>query len=266
MGVVKSLIGSVIGAAVAIGIYYGIKQSTGDTYVWFPLIIGLIVGITTRIASGGSLSAGSRVVAGALAALVAGLAMFGPDIVEGMPGNAEFGPIESTSDSLVNTTIAKDDADMNKDESGEDAVDSSDQSDAVNPSDDDENDSPSDDPTRDQDSTDDSGESSSDDGGNDESGDDDSGDGAGDESPSSDDSNDASTRGDKDVNQAFADRGNSEREVPRSAETIKKFEELIKKQKHKSWLQTLLPIICSGIGMVLAYVVGQSGSGPGISQ
>ena len=69
--IVKSLIGSIVGAAVALGIYYGIKQSTGETYVWFPLIIGLIVGIATRMAAGSSISGGSRVVAGALAAIVA---------------------------------------------------------------------------------------------------------------------------------------------------------------------------------------------------
>lgn len=251
MGVVKSLIGSIVGAAVAVGIYYGIKQSTGETYVWFPLIIGLIVGITTRIASGSSLTGGTRVVAGALAAIVAGCAMFGPDVVESM-GKTEFGPIQSSSDRLVNATIAKSDVDDENDSDDQGTADTSDPDDDTASDDQTGSDQP------------DEGEESSDDseGQDDASADDQSDDESGDDADS--ESTNATARN-ADVNQAFAERGKPDRDIPESPETIRKFEELIKKQKHESWLSTFLPIILSGVGMVLAYVIAQSGTAPGQS-
>lgn len=253
MGVVKSLIGSIVGAAVALGIYYGIKQSTGDTYIWFPLVIGVFVGIAARIAAGSSLSSGSRVVVGAVAAIIAGLAMFGPDVVEGMTGQSEFGPIESTSDRLINATIAKSDVEANKDDVGEEqgSGDKSDSGETLDATESGDGDSES--GTADQD------EGNSDDGEEDAPADDE----------AASDSTDSSDQADSrtiDVNQAFAERGKPEKEVPRSPETIKKFEELIKKQKHESWLATFLPIILSGVGMVLAYVIGQSGAAPAASK
>ncbi len=93
MSVVKSLVGSVIGAAIATGIYYGIHQSTGETYVWFPLVTGALTGIVARVL-GGQTSNVASFVCGALAALIAGVAIFGVDLgPKFMAMNAERGPI-----------------------------------------------------------------------------------------------------------------------------------------------------------------------------
>ena len=45
-----------------------------------------------------------------------------------------------------------------------------------------------------------------------------------------------------------------------SSQNIEKFAELINKKKHETWLQTFLPLLLSGVGMVLAYTLAQSGS------
>ena len=93
MSVVKSLVGSVVGAAIATGIYYGIQQSTGETYVWFPLVTGALTGIVARVL-GGPTSNAASFVCGALAALIAGVAIFGVDLgPKFMAMNAERGPI-----------------------------------------------------------------------------------------------------------------------------------------------------------------------------
>ena len=93
MSVVKSLIGSVVGAAVASGIYYGIQQSTGETFVWFPLVTGALTGIVARVL-GGSTSNAASFVCGALAALIAGIAIFGVDLgPKFMAINSEQGPV-----------------------------------------------------------------------------------------------------------------------------------------------------------------------------
>ena len=93
MSIVKSLVGSVIGAGVGTAIYYGIQQSTGESYVWFPLVTGALTGIVARMFGGASSNAASFV-CGALAALVAGIATFGVDLgPKFMEMNAERGPV-----------------------------------------------------------------------------------------------------------------------------------------------------------------------------
>ncbi len=93
MSVVKSLIGSVVGAAVATGIYYVIQQSTGETYIWFPLVTGALTGIVARVL-GGSTSNAASFVCGAFAALIAGIAIFGVDLgPKLMEMNADRGPV-----------------------------------------------------------------------------------------------------------------------------------------------------------------------------
>ena len=271
MGISKSLIGSVIGAAVAIGIHYAIKQSTGESYIWFPMVVGLIVGIASRVVAGGSLSSGSRVTAGALAAIVAGVAIFTPDFLNSFSGSAEYGPIED-KDRLVNASIDKSD---DKDDSGSAADkgsdskttqgdsepadrEGSDNKDAGSENKDagaDKNDTGSDakDPET---STPDEATSTE----------------AKDETQTSDsetsDGNDqavdspdavANSRS-AGMNQQFAERGKSDPSAEPSDANMEKFAELINKKKHESWMETFLPIVFSGIGMVLAYIIGQSGS------
>ena len=246
MGIVKSLVGSIVGAAIALGIHYAIKQSTGESYVWFPLIIGLIVGILTRILAGNSLSTGSRVIAGGFAALIAGVAMFAPDIVNSLKAPTEFGPIAVKS-RLVNASIAKHETEGSSDkkvEGSEDKGTGSGTTTAAST----ESPEPSD--------TELDKEVMSDSDGGEEA----------QPTNNSDAGSDAKTEKTERQMPAQTLTNDRSRGAASSATSggaaDEKFADLIKKSKHESWLETFLPIIFSGIGMVMAYVIGQSGVAP----
>ncbi len=100
MSVVKSLVGGVIGAGIATGIYYAIKISTGETYVWFPLITGILSGVGARALRGPSTSNAAAYMSGALAGLIAGVAIFGVEIGPAlMVKDADTGPLAIRSSS-----------------------------------------------------------------------------------------------------------------------------------------------------------------------
>lgn len=256
MGIVKSLIGSVVGAAIALGIHYVIKQSTGESQVWFPLVIGLIVGILARMVAGNSLSSGSRVVAGGLAALIAGVAMFAPDIMSSLQGPTDFGPIV-VKNRLVNASIAIDDADGSTDKNAEGTEDKAPGSGTTT--------SAASDPSPESNDTPDTEQTDVSDGGEDSP----PANEPGIDSSTDTDSSESGTKTempDEQVqmarNAAIADRSRSGTVGADNgaAANMEQFSDLIKKKKHESWMETFLPIIFSGIGMVMAYVISQSGS------
>ena len=95
MNVVKSLVGSLIGAAIGIGIYFAIKQSTGEAYIWFPIVIGALIGLFGNFLYSKNCSNGVRFMCGALAAIVAFVAVFGVDLAPSlMAGSGEHGPVD----------------------------------------------------------------------------------------------------------------------------------------------------------------------------
>ena len=79
MRVINSILGSLIGAAAGTGIYFLVKQMTGEPIIWFPLITGLLTGITANNFGGGS--RGARTVCGAFAGIIACLAILSVEFI-----------------------------------------------------------------------------------------------------------------------------------------------------------------------------------------
>ena len=249
MGVVKSIIGSLIGAAVGVGIYYGIKQTTGQTYIWFPLVIGVLTGIAARMFAGSSRSNSGRFIAGAFAGLIAGAAILGIEFAPTILAKQnEFGPIE-LKERLKSDAAAKqpakiepkadpataDDSDPMKidgeqpsNEVADAATDDSknDASDRVDPS------KPTDDRTSQE---------------QDRKSDDQVADDAG--------AITSSAPGDS-TNPESRDQSRTPQNVPiNSGADTKRFEDLIRKQSHQSWYNLVLPYVFTGLGMLAAYQI-----------
>lgn len=81
MGVFKSLIGSLIGAAIATVIYYFLKPQNATSTLWFPILAGASTGIVSGIFGGSSRASGERLISGAISAVVAFVTMFGADVL-----------------------------------------------------------------------------------------------------------------------------------------------------------------------------------------
>lgn len=81
MGVLKSLIGSVIGAAIATVIYYFLKPQNETSTLWFPVLAGGLTGLVAGILGGRERDNQARLVSGIVSAVVAIITMFGADIV-----------------------------------------------------------------------------------------------------------------------------------------------------------------------------------------
>ncbi len=249
MGVVKSIIGSLIGAAVGVGIYYGIKQTTEQTYIWFPLVIGVLTGIAARMFAGSSRWNSGRFIAGAFAGLIAGAAILGIEFAPSfLAKQNEFGPIE-LNERLKSDVPAKQpakvepkadpatagdsdpmkiDGEQRSDDVGDAVADDSknDASDRVDPSE------PTDDRTSQekvQKSDDqvavDSGAITS------------------------------STPGDS-TNPESRDQSRTPQNVPINSDAnTRRFEDLIRKQSHQSWFNLALPYVFTGLGMLTAYQI-----------
>ena len=69
MSLGKTIVGGLVGAVVAVGAYWAIRQTTGESYVWFPLVTGALTGIGARLISGSPGSYASGAVAGLIALL-----------------------------------------------------------------------------------------------------------------------------------------------------------------------------------------------------
>lgn len=220
MNVFKSLFGSLIGAAIGIGIYFAIKQSTGETYIWFPIVIGALIGMFGNFFYSKPCSNGVRFVCGALAAIVAFLAVFGVDLGPTLlAGNGEHGPID-LSDRMQ---LVSNDGVSEKNPDGSDAK---------------------------------AGESE----GQPQEGSETSADG---EKQESEEGAAGSGTTETSAADGFKDRGLGQTALPSSPGDPQRFAELIKKSKNKSWLETYLPYLMNGIGMLLAYQFARGfGSAP----
>lgn len=86
MSLLKTLIGSIVGAAIATAIYFVVKSYVfepdqgKDLLVWFPIVTGILTGLLARSFGGPLLANSSRVLVGATAAFIAAAAMFGHEI------------------------------------------------------------------------------------------------------------------------------------------------------------------------------------------
>lgn len=79
MNLGRTLVGGLIGAAVAIGIYVALMLGTGNSAVWFPVVTGALVGFGVMQACK---TDGNRSYArGAISGLIAAAAMLGGDLV-----------------------------------------------------------------------------------------------------------------------------------------------------------------------------------------
>ena len=251
MGVVKSIIGSLIGAAVGVGLYYGIKQTTEQTYIWFPLVIGVLTGIAARLVAGTCCSNSGRFISGAFAGLIAGAAILGIDFAPTYFATPdEFGPIE-LKDRLNNESPAKQpanvepptdqaaddpnqmeiDREQRSDDVGDAANDTSksDAADQIEPDgvSEQENDSarPESDTRSDDQTTDDVDQRTS------------------------------SIPGDS-TNPESRDQSRTPQNVPVNSDANnKRFEDLIRKQSHQSWYNYVMPHVFTGLGMLAAYQI-----------
>lgn len=94
MNVLKSLIGSLIGAGIATVIHHFSRSSASEPILWFPIVTGILTGLAGGVLGGKTRTSGGRLASGVLSALVAGGAMFGGDVFASLttkPGN--YGPI-----------------------------------------------------------------------------------------------------------------------------------------------------------------------------
>lgn len=263
MGIVKSLIGSLIGAAVGVGIYYGIKQSTEQTYIWFPLVIGVLTGIAARLFAGSLISDSGRFVSGAVAGLIAAAAILGIDFLPTLLAKPnEFGPIELKDRMKFDAPLKQDDkVDLKADQ---DAADDSDKvkSDGEERSDD--RQEPSDD-APDVAANDDEGNATDqvEQGDVNDQGDDDSSQ----ENDRNADEGDAgkivSSRPGDSTNPESRDQSRSAQNVPNNSDAnTKRFADLIKKQSHQSWYNFVMPHVFTGLGILVAYQIARGfGSG-----
>ena len=227
MSVIKSFFGAIVGAAAATGAYFAIENYTGETYIWFPIITGILTGLVASVFGGKSRGTSARFVCGAFAALIAGVAIFG---IEFLPGEdqGEFGALPGRSTERV----ADGDRDADDSEKSEDGGS---------------------DEARNQGSDDDSADSG-DDGADEEGADGEGGTG------------ETSDEGDTpDPNEASRGRGEAPNvATPGDNAASERFAEIIKKKKHESWLNTWLPYVLSGIGILFAYQIAR-GFGSGTS-
>lgn len=101
----KSLVGSLIGGTIGFGIHYVLKQGTGDTYIWFPIVTGLLTGLVARMFAGRASSNSAGLASGLVAAVVALVAIFGVDLVGAIdPGGTDFGPVDRKAQVAKNNT------------------------------------------------------------------------------------------------------------------------------------------------------------------
>ncbi len=254
MNLVKSVIGSLIGAAIGVAAHFGIQEAMGQTWIWFPLVIGAVTGIVTLLVGGRSNSNSGRYACGALAGLIAGAGILGADLVPTLlTKNGEYGPIEASdlqqpsTKSSINFNRKKPaaddklDADENRandqnsegeqgDAKAENNADDLGDADA-NPS----NNEINDEQDRDQDRTGDANEDMSRDAQADDN-----------------DASDASGQDDNTVDMTSRSRGRNQG-INNSEENKSHFAEIIRKQSHQSWISFLLPHIFTGLGMFVAY-------------
>ena len=233
----KSIIGSIAGAAVGLGIHYGIKESTGDTYIWFPVVIGVLTGLLARMVSDKDAGNASRYVAGFFAAVISLLAIFGIDYVDALAKtkDTDFGPLPSRISQKADDGEDQDSVDQSDDATADSAADDSTE-------------------TEGSDSTETaSGDSS------------DAGDPEGGAEDKSDDAvaSDRSERSTPPVD-SFDRRSSDEPVDPAAVEKAKeRFAELIGKKAHESWYDVYLPYIFSAVGALMAYQLARGfGSAP----
>ncbi len=256
MSVFKSLLGSLIGAAIAIGIYFVVKQATGQTFIWFPIVTGVLTGLFASMFMGNKGSNVARYLAGALAGIIAGVAIFGIDVVPTLvAGEAEYQSIDLKDRNDRVQTVLQDsddkggdnvqdagsaDSDQTRTDSATDAAD--DDSSSVDVEGD------SDDRPRDRDDESDRVNDS----GNTEGMEPDSA-----ETDAADDSAAADQSvGRVDPNQAFKERGIAPERVggpDNSKINEERFAELIKKQRHQTWYDYWMPYVFAGLGILIAY-------------
>ena len=245
MNVIKSLFGSIFGAAIGVGIYFAIKQSTGETYVWFPLVIGALTGIVANFLYTKSCGNGTRYVCGALAAIVAGVAVFGVDLIPKlMTEKADYGPLD------ISQRVASRDKDAGEEneDSGTGETSSGDET-AQGDADDSQGTGTE---TNDSEAGSDT-ESDSDDAGPDA-------EGSSDPAESEDGSDDGNRESGERASSRGAPPGAGSGSEPAAA---KRFAELIKKSSHESWWDAYLPFIMNGLGILLAYQFARGfGSAP----
>lgn len=119
MSVFKSIFGSLIGAAAAIGVYFVLKLHVGETYAWFPIVTGILTGLVASTFAGKDRNTGARFVCGAFSAAIAAVAIFGIDFLPSINGQetGEFGPLLNRATTRV---VAQDD-DHAPDEDGADS-------------------------------------------------------------------------------------------------------------------------------------------------
>lgn len=85
MKIMKTLIGSIVGAALATGVFFLLRNYVLDSeqlgiLIWFPIVTGLLTGLLARVFAGPMLPNSSRLMTGATAALISAVAMFGHEI------------------------------------------------------------------------------------------------------------------------------------------------------------------------------------------
>jgi hypothetical protein len=119
MNVLKSLIGSVVGAALATVIHHFARPSASEPILWFPIVTGILTGLAGGVLGGKNRGNGGRLASGVLSALVAGGAIFGGDVVTSLTAKpGDYGPITreqltaqpATSPEVASTTNESSDA------------------------------------------------------------------------------------------------------------------------------------------------------------
>lgn len=119
MNVLKSLIGSVVGAALATMIHHFARPSASEPILWFPIVTGILTGLAGGVLGGKNRGNGGRLASGVLSALVAGGAIFGGDVVTSLTAKpGDYGPITreqltaqpATSPEVASTTNESSDA------------------------------------------------------------------------------------------------------------------------------------------------------------
>jgi hypothetical protein len=119
MNVLKSLIGSVVGAALATVIHHFARPSASEPILWFPIVTGILTGLAGGVLGGKARGTGGRLASGVLSALVAGGAIFGGDVVTSLTAKpGDYGPITpeqltaqpATSPEVASTTNESSDA------------------------------------------------------------------------------------------------------------------------------------------------------------
>lgn len=86
MSIVKTLTGSMVGAIIAIGLFFLLRNYVLGSeqlglLIWFPILTGLLTGAAARFFSGPLAPNGSRILPGTIAALISAVAIFGHEIL-----------------------------------------------------------------------------------------------------------------------------------------------------------------------------------------